>query len=220
MKKLIFLGAIVFVTVHSVFAQQQKEQKSPDEQIIVNRNYDEQGNLIEYDSTYFHKWTTDSTFYLGIPGDKTLKNWNFPGIEQFMNEFWNDSLFRNRPYTPRPFSFGFEFSPFGEDSDRLNPRLFSDSLFQRNFPYRLDSLFFKFGTTPFPDKQPDIDHKFFENFGERLKEHFYRYRDEDFAFPEFKNFQHQQEYEQLLEKHRKELEELKKKWDEQKPKNK
>ncbi len=43
MKKLIFLGAIVFVTVHSVFAQQQKEQKSPDEQIIVNRNYDEQG---------------------------------------------------------------------------------------------------------------------------------------------------------------------------------
>ena len=59
MKKLIFLGAIVFVTVHSVFAQQQKEQKSPDEQIIVNKNYDEQGNLIEYDSTYFHKWTTD-----------------------------------------------------------------------------------------------------------------------------------------------------------------
>ena len=214
MKKTIFLSAIAFIAAQTAFAQQQEDQKSPDEQVIVNKKYDEQGNLIEYDSTYFHKWTTDSTFHFGVPGDKSLKHWDFSEIEKFLNEFWNDSAFRNHTYTPKPFSFGFEFSPFGEDSDWSNPRLHSDSLFQ-NFPYRIDSLFFKFGTTPFLDKQPEVDHRFFEDFEERLKEHFYRYRDEDYVFPEFENFQHQQEYEQLLEKHRKELDELKEKWNKQ-----
>jgi len=57
----------------------------------------------------------------------------------------------------------------------------------------------------------------FFNFEERLHQHFFRFRDEQFGFPEFKNDEHQKEWEQLMKRHQRELEELKKKWQEHEP---
>ncbi|MCB0540954.1 MAG: hypothetical protein KDE33_25815, partial [Bacteroidetes bacterium] len=62
MKKLglITIGFVVFSW--QLFAQDNKIEKDPDEQIIVNKKYDENGNLIQFDSTYVHQWSSDSTF--------------------------------------------------------------------------------------------------------------------------------------------------------------
>ena len=50
MKKLniIFLATILICDIAIVSAQ---EQKDPDEQITVNKKFDDNGNLIQYDST-------------------------------------------------------------------------------------------------------------------------------------------------------------------------
>jgi hypothetical protein len=215
MKKLVIATLLFSVAVFETTAQQNEKQEIPDEQIIVNKKFDEHGNLIEYDSTYIHQWSVDTTFHFGFPGDSMFYFRNFPGIERFMNEFWNDSVFGKRFFTPQPFSFGFRFSPFGNDDlgNRNEPDL-PDSPFQFEFPYRFDSLFFDFGFGP--NKSPGFDHDFYEDFEERLNRHYFRFRDENFAFPGFKNEEHRQEWEQLMEKHRRELEDLQKKWDENK----
>jgi hypothetical protein len=45
-----------------VFAQKKPDsKKQPDEQIKVNKEYDENGNLIGYDSTYVRSWSSDTT---------------------------------------------------------------------------------------------------------------------------------------------------------------
>src|SRR5690606_22322003 len=107
----------------TTFAQQ---QKSPDEQIIVNKKFDDQGNLIEYDSMFIHQWSMDTTFHFGFPGDSLSFQYNFPGIEHFMKEFWRDSLFSHFSFPQQPFSFGFQFSPFGNNHIGRTPNTFSD----------------------------------------------------------------------------------------------
>ena len=214
MKKSVFITFVLLFAGTAICAQQQNEQKEPDEQVIVKKQYDEQGNLIQYDSVYYHKWTTDTTFHFGFPGDARSFGRDFPGIERFMNEFRNDSVFGKGTFPPQPFSFGFRFSPFDDEDfqNRYKPD-FPDSLLLFDFPYRFDSLFFNFDFGPSQKLPHQFDEKFFEDFEERLNRHFFRFRDENFAFPGFKNEEHRQEWEELMEKHRRELEELQNKWD-------
>jgi hypothetical protein len=217
MKKLLMITGILLITVSGINAQQQKEQESPDEQIIVNKKYDEQGNLIEYDSTYIHQWSTDTTFHFGFPGDSLSYQYNFPGIERFMKEFWNDTVFGS-PFFPRqPFSLKFRFSPFDDEEFDLPPGSpwFTDSMILRNFPFQFDSLYFDFGFDPPEKSHHKFNEEFFKDFEQRLNQHFFRFRDENFGFPKFKNKEYQEEWEQLMEKHRQEMEELRKKWQEE-----
>ena len=212
MKRFIYILLMFFIAVFYTHAQQPEKQNTPDEQIIVNKKFDEQGNLLEYDSTYIQKWSTDTTFHFGFPGDSLSFQYNFPGIERFMNEFRSDSVFGK--YFPQhlPFSFGFRFSPFEDKNSDPNHFPFSDSLFSAPFPFNFDSLFFDFGFGPDKKLPPEFNNRFFEDFEQRLNQHFHRFRDENFDFPGFKNETHQKEWEELMKKHRREMEELEKKW--------
>jgi hypothetical protein len=200
MKKLVFTILLLSVCAFVLKAQKQEDQKAPDEQIITNKKFDEKGNLLQYDSTYIHKWSSDTTFRFGFPDDGMSYDLNFPGIKRFMNEFWNDTVFGTPSFSQQPFSFGFQFSPFDDDEFRKGRR----SLFP-------DSLFINF---PSPKNHPGFDQKFMEDFEKRLNEHFFQFRADNFSFPHFKNEEHHEEWKQLMEKHQKELENLRKKWEE------
>lgn len=51
--------------VVNIYSQNQQPDDT-DEKIIVNKEYDENGNLIKYDSTYIHQWSSDSTINLSF----------------------------------------------------------------------------------------------------------------------------------------------------------
>lgn len=197
---------IIVAIAFSCSAQQKKEPKEPDEQIIVNKKYDEEGSLIQYDSTYVHKWSLDSTFHFGMPADSLYPFGDFSGIEQFMNKFWNDSVFGSPTFPHQPFSFGFRFSPF-DDGDFFgkNRTPIPDSLFQHNFPYQFDSLFFNFGFDP---------RRYDRDIIEKFEKRFEKFQD-DRSFPDFKNKEQMEEWQKLIEKQRKELEEFRRKWKEE-----
>lgn len=166
----------------------------PDEQIIVNREYDENGNLTGYDSTYIHKWSGDTTFNFHFD-DKLLFGEGFPDMEEFMNNFFNDSTRKN-------FSFPHHLhsSPF--DDEFFNNFTFplQDSLFMKKFNFENDSIH------PFNQNFVFPDLNLLE---EELKEHFKGYPFNDFQSPEQKK-----EWEELMKKHQKEMEEFRKKWKE------
>lgn len=211
MKKLVLSTFILSVALISC-AQKNDKDVAPDEQIVVNKKYDDQGNLIQYDSTYVHKWSLDSTYHFGISADSLAPFNNFPGLKQFMNEFWNDSLLGSHEFPQQPFSFGFSFSPFNdEDFWHNNQPHSTDSLFQRNFPYNFDSLFFDFGLSPGMNLPPGFNQDNFENFEKRLQNRFKELH-QNGTFPNFDNKEQMEEWQKLMEKHRKEVETFNKKW--------
>lgn len=55
---------VLLFAVNLVFAQDKPKNQSPDEQIKVKRKYDDNGNLIGYDSTFVKTWE-DTTTTLG-----------------------------------------------------------------------------------------------------------------------------------------------------------
>jgi hypothetical protein len=62
--KEIILFMVVLLAGDMLFAQKKPDSKKPDEQIKVNKEYDENGNLIGYDSTYVRSWSSDTTLNL------------------------------------------------------------------------------------------------------------------------------------------------------------
>jgi hypothetical protein len=130
-----------------------QKTKSPKEDIKVNREYDEQGNLIRFDSTYTYNWSGDTTVIDGkMPenmdhffndhfkffGDSSRLGSSFFGDfdQLFANPFSNkrDSLLMKR--------FGidnFNFFNFENDSLIGNFKDF-DGLFGENKQEKKDSL--------------------------------------------------------------------------------
>lgn len=110
MDKRIFFSLALTVMLSSCEAQEVKEGKSnnneheitPQTNIIVNKEYDEEGKLIRYDSTY-------SSYYSSIEGDSLM-------ADSMMNHF-RQSLFERFPISKSPFfeSFFFEDSLSGYD---------------------------------------------------------------------------------------------------------
>ncbi len=104
MKKLIGI-TLLLAMCGLVHAQQQKQNNKPQEQSKVTREYDEQGNLIRFDSSYVRSWSSDTTFNGmdfeqlqqeldrmfggGFPGDSAFQFGEpFPGgIDQFFHDF-------------------------------------------------------------------------------------------------------------------------------------
>ncbi len=60
MKKLLLFMILVFAAYMS-FSQEKSEDFLPDEHVMVNKEYDDKGNLILYDSTYVRRWSSNST---------------------------------------------------------------------------------------------------------------------------------------------------------------
>lgn len=140
MKRTIILLALSVVFLITIVAQNPKSGKpqntkpgknSPKEDIRVNREYDEKGNLIKFDSIYSYSYSSDSTL-------KDFDFKDFPGSFGMNLDFFNDSAFGG--------SFFKDFDPFFSGSLMQHP----DSLMNRlnrmhNFQFRNDSTMQGFG---------------------------------------------------------------------------
>lgn len=201
--------AIVLVWTIQLHAQDQKKQ-DPDEQIIVNKRYDEQGNLMEYDSTYIHQWSSDSTFHFSMPDD-LFRNDGFPDLRSFMNQFFNDSSMFGLDFPgfsgAMPFGRGDDFSgDFGHG--------IPDSLLN-GFFLNQDSLLFDFRTDSTLVLPPDFSFPGMDEFMKKFQENFNMLSPSFPGFPDFKNDSQRKEWEELMKKQRREMEDLQKKWKEQ-----
>ncbi len=204
MKRLVLTVFLCISGVQVLFAQDLSDKNNPDEQIIVNKEYDENGNLTQYDSTYVQQWSSDSTIVFPF-NDHFVFNGD---IQNFMNKIFGDSTIAGFGIAP-----DFSFSPFN-DEDFINPFNFSfpDSLMLRNFQFDYDSLLnrnFSFHQ-PFPHHFdfPDLD-----EIHKQMQEHLKQF---GYQTPDLKSKEQQEEWEQLMQKQQKEKEELLKKWEKEK----
>jgi hypothetical protein len=182
-----------------------KAQKNvPEEKSIVNKEFDENGNLIQYDSTYVWQWNSDSTLNFSYDNSFAFGK-EFPNM---FGEFFNDSLFEQ---------FGFlnehHFPSFNdEEFFQQFQHSFPDSMFIQKFPFEHDSIFsFDFGNQ-FPGS---FDIKDFE---ELQKQMFEKFNHQNLVQPKFNSPGQQQEWEELIRKQQKEKEEFLKKWENKAPK--
>ncbi len=179
MKKIGVITMVIVLCSWQMYAQDIKNEGNPDEQIIVNKKYDENGNLIQFDSTYVHTWSSDSTFRFSLPDDGFFARNGFPDIDGFFRQF--------QGLSPDSIMMGI---PFDRDSMMRH--------FNFNGP----------GNVPPGFDFPDID-----ELGRQLEEQLKRYPLHGDEIPQFKNKEQQKEWEGLMEKHRKEMDELRKKWE-------
>lgn len=140
MKPTVFfsIALILIIGLNSCNAQSAKEKKGqsvneqidttaknlPKTDIKVNKEYDEKGNLIRYDSTY-------SSFYSNISDDSLL-------VDSLLNEFksqFNEQYF----FSERPF-----FNDFFFQDSLLKYDFYKDDFFSNRFKsnwQRMDSIF-------------------------------------------------------------------------------
>ena len=177
-----------------------KIKPKPGEHITVNKKYDPQGNLIQYDSTYEYEWHGDTLMAFPNGGMSFFAPGQFPDMQGFLKQFFpEDSLHHFSPFDDQggeDFFNGFGMGIPNEDFFRkfsLNP----DSLgvYNRNDSTLNPSM--RFGDFNFPGIS-----EFFRNF-------------EQFGNPGqplFYDKQQQKEWEDLQKKYQKEIEEFNKKW--------
>lgn len=131
MKRYILLLALCVMVIITLVAQNpksdktQKPKNSPKEDIKVNREYDEKGNLIKFDSTYSYSFSSDTTL-------KDLNFKDFPDPFGMNFNFFNDSTFNQ--------SFFKDFDPsmfnsFSHNQDSLIEKLYKG----HNFHFKNDS---------------------------------------------------------------------------------
>lgn len=196
MKKITIVLSMLTIVVFYANGQNEKELKNPDEQIIVNKEYDEDGNLTAFDSTYIHQWSSDTTF--NLPENDLFAGNMFPDLEKLLDGFMSDSASHRFDF-PDPFFS----SPFA-DEDLLKHfgHTFSDSAFMKNFNFELDSL----------DNNRDFVLPDMNELQKQMEEHF-----KHFNFPEPKiddaiTDEQKKEMDMLMKKHQKEIDELQEKW--------
>ena len=187
------ISLLLILTAGFSFANAQTKQAKPEEKSIVNKEFDENGNLIKYDSTFVWSWGGDSTFQFQFPMNEFFSGKNFPGFD----EMFADSVFVNH-FNHLPFGLNNEefFSQFGQQ--------FPDSAFSQQFEFYGDSAFvspFSFGN--------DFLSKDFEKLHEALMRQFGDIRT---AQPQFESQEQAKAWQELMEKQQKEKEELLKKW--------
>lgn len=124
------------------FAQDKKDKNLPKKDIKVNREYDEDGNLIRYDSTYVYSWSSDSTRNF-IPDSTFWGKMDVKKMQEYMNRFFKrDSA--GHDHFRHPF-----FSDDFFDRDFFNPQFFG-----RDFNFRDSTRY-----------------EFFKNFEDMMKGH-------------------------------------------------
>jgi len=102
---LLFLFVIIYYS-NNIQAQNKSESK-PDVHINVNREFDEKGNVIKYDSTYSWSWSSDGSQSINdsiaakfpqILNNKSFFDNSFNNQFNFFNDttfFGNDPMFGN-----------------------------------------------------------------------------------------------------------------------------
>ncbi len=129
MKRILIITLAITMTLLSCNGQNKstdKRQKEnmPQTNIKVNKEYDKNGNLIKYDSTY-------SSYYSNIVSNSKLRDSIFNNFKSKFNQSYS---FSNQPFFDKSF---FEDSLLGYDFYK------KDFFFQRfkNNMDRMDSLF-------------------------------------------------------------------------------
>jgi hypothetical protein len=184
---IVLLAMAICFSFHSKAQKSDQKPNAPKEDIKVNREYDEKGNLIKFDSVYSYSWSGDSTLM------KSISPENFP--ELFGNHFGN---FPDSAFLGDSFFGGFDpfFKLFGGKQDSALLKRFGPNSNFPDFEFRNDSLamnfknlddFFKdFGLTQkdsvsaksphqkyhgFPDGSMDEMMKIFEDQMRQMEEH-------------------------------------------------
>ncbi len=207
---------LLVLSANGLWAQKvDKLPKNPDEKITVNKEFDENGNLIGYDSTYVHTWSSDSSMVLPFNGENFFSfKGGFPDIEKLMQQFFND-----------PFS-GESFPGIDEKMMKQFKRHFPDSVSSFHSPFFNDSIQgdpfqgFWFRNDPFGGmdgnfskqieklrKQMEHNNQWFALPDSIPGNRFFYYNEPKMSDEQMK------EYKALKEKQRKEMEEFKKKWE-------
>ena len=93
MRRIIIIALAISMTLMSCNGQTKNadtktQGNQPQTNIKVNKQYDKNGNIIRFDSTY-------SSYYSNIKGDSTLKDSIF---NNFRNQFNQSYNFSNEPY--------------------------------------------------------------------------------------------------------------------------
>ena len=121
MERFLFLMVFSLLICNGLHAQTEedpKNQKLPQEKVTVNKEFDENGNMVRFDSTYVFSWSGDSLL-MNLPGNLDLSGF-FKWQE---NIFGADSLFLNDPFG----SSFFDDKKIEELFEHFS-KMFSDSL--------------------------------------------------------------------------------------------
>lgn len=100
---------------------EKQDENQPQVNVKVNKRYDDNGNLIGYDSTYVE-------YYSNLQGDTLMLDSLWSGFEPYMNEHYSGLL--NRPFDPLFF-----------DDSLIQYDFFNDDYFQKR--YELNERFYK-----------------------------------------------------------------------------
>lgn len=200
MKRFVFLMFVILLVGGIAYSQSDKTKKKknlPQEKVTVNKEYDENGNIVSFDSSYVYSWSSDTTM-AGFPGDI-----DFSEIFNWKGSFFdNDSAFVGDPFG------GFNNQEFESFFNHFS-QMFPDSLNSDMYSYRNDSIvrFFGDSTNVFHFKKGDFDSDFHWQLSDSSMINF-------FSKPEF-YFQGDsiwRKHQRLLEKHFQDMEEMQKKF--------
>lgn len=141
---IVILLLIAGCTTEKINGQQKNEDSlivnKPQTKIIVNKEYDEFGNLVKFDSSY-------SYFYSNMGNDSTFSDSSFSRFqEKFFNSF---------PNIQKPF-----FNDMFFEDSLLNYDFYKDDFFSKRFRLnrqQFDGMF---------EKMDSIKNKFYKNFSE------------------------------------------------------
>ncbi len=108
----------------TLLAQKKNLPKKPKKIVEVNKAYDEEGNLIRYDSTFVYSWASDSVLpsfpdslpFLGMGIDKIQEYVK----QQFDVFFETDSTNASKQTSPFSLEKFFDRSFYPEDFDKNN----------------------------------------------------------------------------------------------------
>jgi hypothetical protein len=156
-----FLISFIFIFMSSCKGQSKKEKENvgllisdttnkPQVNVKVNKQYDKNGKIVKYDSTYSYVYKGSSGGTIPLNNDSVFSNFksyfniHSPGMFDMQNKniFFNDSLFKYDFFNDDYFQKRFE----------LNQRLFGD------FYKQLDSMKGDYLKRTYPDKKPKGDH--------------------------------------------------------------
>lgn len=127
MKTTIMYLLVFFSMLSSCSSQEAKdiskkiEKKKPRENVTVSRKYDENGNLIEFDSTY-------TSYYSNIEGDTVMLNSMLTDFPAFFNDEFLKLHSRKM------------YNPFFYQDSVLDSHFFHDNFFEQQFYNQTESM--------------------------------------------------------------------------------
>ncbi|WP_421918413.1 hypothetical protein [Marinifilum sp.] len=132
LRKLLLVSSALLISF-SVYCQNTENKTPPKKDIKVNKVYDENGNLVRYDSTYVYSWSSDSSqhflndsaYFNKMDMSKMHKRMQ----EQLSRFFGSDSLRQGNNKLP---FFSDDF--FNDDFFDID--FFNSSMFRRDFHQR------------------------------------------------------------------------------------